>query len=56
MPEDFDPHGRYLHHLPQRYDNYRLPQSDWEYEEGDNLKLSTKVGLNGQLRIVEAPC
>jgi hypothetical protein len=56
MPEDFDPHRRFMHHLPQRYDNYRLPLSDWEFEEGDSLKLSTKIGLNGQLRLIEAPC
>jgi hypothetical protein len=55
MPEDFDPHGRYLNHLPQRYFNFLLPQTNHHYAD-DILKLSPKIGLNGQMRLIEAPC
>jgi hypothetical protein len=55
MPEDFDPHGRYLNHLPQRYFNYLLPQTNHHFAD-DVLKLSPKIGLNGQMRLIEAPC
>ena len=54
-PEDFDPHGRYLHHLPRRHFNYLLPQSTHEFIDA-SLKLSPKIGLNGQMRIIEVPC
>lgn len=54
MPEDFDPHGRWLHHLPLRYNYFKMPTNTNEFYN-DALKLSPQTGLNGQLRLVEAP-
>lgn len=54
MPEDFDPHGRWLHHLPLRYNFFKMPTNTHEFYN-DALKLSPLLGLNGQVRLLEAP-
>ena len=55
-PQDFDHRGRYLTHLPKRYNNFELPDNFHQFTSDDVLKISPKIGLNGQVRIIEAPC